>query len=294
MHAYKYPMAKGKLPAKDMHGNKFMVAKDDPRLMSGELVSIFKNTVVVKDPVTGKNFRISKDDPRYLNNEFPNALANKVNAVDAKGDRYKVDKDDARLASGELKHLWSGKKHKPETKQKIGQTNQVKQKGALNSQYEMRWISNGIYSKKVSAYELEEWLSQGWVLGSKSANLTQNMFQRKQKTVQQLADLLSTLNTEVSNMVEVYYEKYLQTVDKAKFPKLVYYLEHVLLKNETVKANEIVFKKINFTEFILSIEYSSKFSKRSSHLILNVRQIMDDSLIIQEILHEQRMKLLKG
>ena len=44
---------------------------------------------------------------------------------------------------------FTGKKHKEETKAKIGLTNSIKQKGQGNSQYGTMWITNGIENKKV-------------------------------------------------------------------------------------------------------------------------------------------------
>jgi hypothetical protein len=44
---------------------------------------------------------------------------------------------------------WKGKKHKDETKARIGKVNSVKQSGSGNSQYGTMWITNGLDNKKV-------------------------------------------------------------------------------------------------------------------------------------------------
>ena len=59
---------------------------------------------------------------------------------------------------------WTGKKHKEETKQKIGLKNSIKQKGENNSQYGTMWITNGIENKKIKK---ETEIPQGWYKGRK-------------------------------------------------------------------------------------------------------------------------------
>lgn len=61
---------KGRVMVQDSRGNKFRVSKDDPRWLSGELVSIHKGKVTVRDPQTGKHLRVSKDDPRLKTGEL--------------------------------------------------------------------------------------------------------------------------------------------------------------------------------------------------------------------------------
>jgi hypothetical protein len=59
---------------------------------------------------------------------------------------------------------WVGKKHKNESKLKIGEANSVKQKGEANSQFGTRWITNGIENKKIK--KTDE-LPKGWEFGRK-------------------------------------------------------------------------------------------------------------------------------
>jgi len=67
------------------------------------------------------------------------------------------------------KYDWTGKKHKQESKDKIGKTNSIKQKGKLNSQYGTCWIHNLKLkiSKSVKNEELNNWLNLGWIKGRK-------------------------------------------------------------------------------------------------------------------------------
>jgi len=57
---------------------------------------------------------------------------------------------------------WTGKKHREETKRKIGDANSVKQLGEKNSQFGSFWITNGKESKKIKKGDL---IPKDWVKG---------------------------------------------------------------------------------------------------------------------------------
>jgi hypothetical protein len=59
---------------------------------------------------------------------------------------------------------FKGKKHTPETKEKMSQSHKDKGKGSNNSQYGTCWITNEIESKKISKEAL---IPEGWRLGRK-------------------------------------------------------------------------------------------------------------------------------
>jgi hypothetical protein len=61
-------------------------------------------------------------------------------------------------------HDFRGGKRKEETKRKISETNKIKQKGILNSQFGTRWITDGSENKKIKNTET---IPNGWVLGRK-------------------------------------------------------------------------------------------------------------------------------
>ena len=70
-----------------------------------------------------------------------------------------------RFENGELKTFkydWTGRKHKLETKLKIGKSNSIKQKGEKNSQYGSCWITNGFENKKIKK---DDNIPNGWKLG---------------------------------------------------------------------------------------------------------------------------------
>ena len=58
---------------------------------------------------------------------------------------------------------WTGKKHREDTKKKIGEINSIKQKGERNSQFGTCWITNGTIDKKIMKYDLH--LFEGWSMG---------------------------------------------------------------------------------------------------------------------------------
>jgi len=60
---------------------------------------------------------------------------------------------------------WNGRKHRDETKKKIGKTNAVKQLGKNNSQYGTVWITNGRENKKIKIENLDLWIIDGWYKG---------------------------------------------------------------------------------------------------------------------------------
>jgi group I intron endonuclease len=57
---------------------------------------------------------------------------------------------------------FKGKKHKDDSKRKIGLTNSIKQSGEKNSQFGTCWITNGEINKKISKTDK---LPNGWNLG---------------------------------------------------------------------------------------------------------------------------------
>jgi hypothetical protein len=61
---------KGTVMVQDAQGNRFKISKEDPRWLSGELVSIHKGKVTVRDPQSGKHLRVSKEDPRLKTGEL--------------------------------------------------------------------------------------------------------------------------------------------------------------------------------------------------------------------------------
>jgi hypothetical protein len=64
---------------------------------------------------------------------------------------------------------WTGKKHKEESKKKIGKANAIHQQGTGNSNFGNCWIYNKDLkeNKLISKTDLDIWLKQNWIKGRK-------------------------------------------------------------------------------------------------------------------------------
>jgi len=93
-------------------------------------------------------FKLKLQDP-----EFKKSFGKKISEANYR-----------RIARGEILKApdWTGKKHREETKKKIGDANSVKQLGEKNSQFGSFWITNGIDNKKVKKDSL---IPKDWVKG---------------------------------------------------------------------------------------------------------------------------------
>jgi hypothetical protein len=93
------------LTVKDQNNNIFKVKKDDPRYLSGELISNYKGkgNISVKD-INGNRYNVKKDDPRYLSGELVGITKGITPVIDKDGNKFQVSKNDPRLLSGELFH----------------------------------------------------------------------------------------------------------------------------------------------------------------------------------------------
>jgi hypothetical protein len=67
-------------------------------------------------------------------------------------------------------YSWEGKKHKPETIDKIKLSKKGQGTGESNSQYGSQWINNGIKNKKIKIMGI---IPTGWKLGR--INLEDNL-----------------------------------------------------------------------------------------------------------------------
>jgi group I intron endonuclease len=65
-------------------------------------------------------------------------------------------------------YSWIGKKHKEESKKKIGEKNSIHQKGLGNSQYGTMWITNGIESIRIKKNDI---IPEGWKKGRVIKNI---------------------------------------------------------------------------------------------------------------------------
>ncbi len=74
------------------------------------------------------------------------------------------------LCEGTIKRCdWTGRKHREETKCKIGATNSIKQKGEGNSQFGTVWIMNHDEKRslRIKNDDLQQYINTGWIKGRK-------------------------------------------------------------------------------------------------------------------------------
>lgn len=161
----------------DKDGNNLRVYRDDPRYISGELISVAKGMATVKDE-NNNIFNVSITDARYLSGEFTGVAKNTVIVRNKEGNIFRVSKNDSKFLSGELvsslkgqtQHVNSSRlntNHSKESKEKIGLANSIKQKGEGNSQFGTCWINKEDINKKIQKENLDEYTNQGWIKGRK-------------------------------------------------------------------------------------------------------------------------------
>ena len=127
--------------------------------------AISYDTIPVK--INGKHKRISREE-YYKNKELYETISNgKITVKDKKGNFYNVRKDDKRLKSGELVPMWSGRKHRPESIEKMKETHKKNnhQQGKKNSSYGTCWITKNKENKKIKKELLSNYISNGWSKG---------------------------------------------------------------------------------------------------------------------------------
>ena len=192
----------GTIVVKDKEGNTFRVLVDDPRYLSGELVSANVGRIGVIDK-NGNHYKVDADDPRYLSGELKalnnikggngykdkegniyflqkgDPLIKELNLIsvhkgqitvkDENGKYLRVSIDDPRYLNGELKFMLSDIKRSESSKLKTKETFKTinHQKGEKNSQYGTCWIHNNNESIKIKKEELEKYISAGWIKGRK-------------------------------------------------------------------------------------------------------------------------------
>lgn len=121
-------------------------------------------------------FRISTEEYRKNKEKYTHvssdikipSLKGKVLVKDNKGNVMSISANDPKYLSGELVPIWKGRRHSQESKDKIGRANSLSQKGERNSHYGTKWMTSpeGI-TKSVKKDLVDEYLSNGWVLGRK-------------------------------------------------------------------------------------------------------------------------------
>ena len=159
---------KNKVIVNDENGEKISIDKKDIKWISGELKPYNIGKILCKD----KNDRaliVDENDERWLNGELVGINNDKHLVRNVRGECFIVDINDERLKNGEFVSFWLGRKHKEETKRKIGEKNSINQLGEKNSQYGTCWIydKNSGENKKIKKCDINKWVSNGWSPGRK-------------------------------------------------------------------------------------------------------------------------------
>jgi len=87
---------------------------------------------------------------------------NKQSEWSRMGGTARIKKHGSPFSETKNRYDWNKKKHKSETKLKIGKSNKGKGIGENNSQYGTCWITNKIKNKRIHKGDL---ISDGWKLG---------------------------------------------------------------------------------------------------------------------------------
>ncbi len=151
----------GKVSVKDKNGNHFLIDKNDSRYLSGELIHNCSDTVMTKDN-HGNYIRVAKTDPRYLSRELVGSTKGKVPVKDKNGKHFLIDKNDPLYLSNDLVHATSGRRCDDHVRLRVSEA----QSGSGNSQYGTCWIHN-LELKKCKKIKKDDLVPKGWVVGRK-------------------------------------------------------------------------------------------------------------------------------
>jgi hypothetical protein len=139
-----------------------------------ELVEIGTHTYNLKRGGDGGfdfiNSNITTEQRKTIGKLGSDALKNRLNTdIEFRNSFVEIQRKIAKELhqEGKLKtwkdtYSWIGKKHKEESKKKIGEKNSIHQKGSGNSQYGTMWITNGIESIRIKKNDI---IPEGWKKG---------------------------------------------------------------------------------------------------------------------------------
>ena len=153
---------------------------DRERLCEAEKILI--NDVIIKDPLCmnlklgGEGGGIFHGKNGFCNPEVARKGRLKVNKI--LHERYNTDEKyrnmvNTRSHAGLVEKYktgwrpWKDKKHKQESKDKIGKANAIHQIGEGNSQYGKCWITKDGTNKMIKKEELKTYTDIGWIKGRK-------------------------------------------------------------------------------------------------------------------------------
>ena len=154
---------KGKIAVKDKDGKCYLVDKNDPRWMNGELVGVNDKKVNVADK-EGNIFKVSTNDPRYLSGELKSIsnFIGKTNPSTKHKGKYRVIKNEISLYidPSRLEYYKSKGWRRGNPNSKEG-SKKASKKLAGNF-----FVTNGKANKRINSEEdLKYYISLGWRRG---------------------------------------------------------------------------------------------------------------------------------
>ncbi len=99
---------KGYMNYKDRNGNNIWTKINDPRVLSGELKPFSSGSITIKDK-DGNTMRVSVDDPDYVSGKLFPESKDMIPVRNRHGNTLRVHRDDPRYISGELVHVTKGR-----------------------------------------------------------------------------------------------------------------------------------------------------------------------------------------
>lgn len=138
------------------------------------------NEYTTEDMVTvinpeGGFMNVYKDDPRWLSGELKGSTTGGSGLRDKMDADPKLQEQFRQLGSNNWKQAhkngnmrydnFTDRKHKEESKKKIGEANSKIQSGSGNSQFGTCWIMKENENKKIKRKDLDIYLAEGWVKG---------------------------------------------------------------------------------------------------------------------------------
>jgi hypothetical protein len=101
--------SKNMATVRDKNGNTFQLHKDDHRILSGEFISVRKNTIKILDMLTGEKYTTTIDNPLLKTLDIlPTSKAYRCIGIDVEGNIFCTNIFDHRFSTGEIR------KHKNE------------------------------------------------------------------------------------------------------------------------------------------------------------------------------------
>ena len=127
----------GTLLVVDKEGVLHRVTPNDEALKNGDVVPFMTGRVAAFDKILGKYLIVNCEEYRKNKDRYTFHFSGKQIVKDKHGNYFHVDINDERILNGELSFIWTGRKHKEESKKKMSETKKLtkSQCGEKNSQY---------------------------------------------------------------------------------------------------------------------------------------------------------------